>query len=90
MIEPFVNKEETMKKLEEKKKKLESELEKRAEELRALGNETVDIVALHRKHTNSVVFSGSTQRVNSTNEALHNVVNNMWFDLFIKLMNTFR
>lgn len=90
MIESFVNKEETMKKLEEKKKQLQIELEKRAESLRALGEESVDIVELHKKHTNSVVFSGMIQHENTTRETLNQTVKNMWFDLFMKLVNTFR
>lgn len=61
LIEPILHLEETKLKLEKKKKNLQEEIEKDKNELRIIAKQPFNYLELHRKHSDSIVFSGTFQ-----------------------------
>lgn len=58
LIDPILHLEETKLKLERKKRTLEEEIENEKNSLRSIAKEPFKYLELHRRHTESVVFSG--------------------------------
>eukprot|EP01080_Neovahlkampfia_damariscottae_P007716 gene7716-12186_t len=61
LVQPFLNLDEFKEKLIEKKETMKEESEERKEKLREIGLKNYNFEAIHRKHTNSIVFSNYNQ-----------------------------
>jgi hypothetical protein len=61
LIQPFLNLEETREQLLKRRERVKEEKEKRRETLRSIGLIIYDAKEIHRKHTDSLVFSSGIQ-----------------------------
>ena len=71
IFEPLIHAQETQELLQQRIKQLAKENERHTAQIRAQGKRNFDVVELHRKHTQAVVFSGN----NTSNLMQHMLTN---------------
>jgi hypothetical protein len=61
LIQPYLNMEETREQLLKRRERVKEEKEKRRDSLRSIGSIIYNAEEIHRKHTDSIVFSNGIQ-----------------------------